>query len=67
MKIAYDCKLYRPACVLLQAALGGEQYVAYAFEPRHWLVSPTPDMAVYEATPEQLARLVELTDRHAKD
>ncbi len=58
MRIAYDCKLGRPACVLLQAALGGDRHVAHRFPAESWLVDLTPDMKVYEVLPGELSELV---------
>jgi len=58
-KIAFDCNLIRPGCVLLQAALGGESSLAQRFPTESWLLSPTPDLQVYEATDEQIEMLVE--------
>lgn len=59
MKVAFDVTLMRPACVVLQAGLGAEPSVAHAFDSRDWLVSITPNMKVYEVTPEQLTQLVD--------
>lgn len=61
--IVYDTQLFRPACVLLQAALGGTPSVAHLFPSETWLVHPTPDMTLYEATDEQLENLVQVTKR----
>jgi len=57
IKIVFDITLGRPACALLQAAMGGDQVVAQAFPSEAWLLTPTPDMALYEVTPEQLQAL----------
>lgn len=59
MKIAYDCELKRPACVLVAAGMGADSNLAHYFDPQDWLLSPTPALKVYECTPEQLAKLVE--------
>ncbi len=61
MKIAFDATLMRPGCVLIQAALGGDSTVAHLFPLDSWLLAPTDDMKVYETTPEQAERLVEMT------
>ncbi len=61
MKIAYDCELKRPACALVAAGMGADSTLAQYFHPQDWLLSPTPTMAVYECTPEQLAKLIEMT------
>jgi len=57
----FDAKLMRPGCVLLQAAMGGDQYVVSEFfPPETWLVFPTPDLATYPMpTREQLKALAE--------
>jgi hypothetical protein len=61
-KIAYDTKLKRPGCVLLQAAMGCKPEVAHPFEPSTWLIHPTPDLKVYPLTPEILEKLVIMTN-----
>jgi hypothetical protein len=60
MRIAFDTRLRRPGCVLVQAALGAS--VPGTLFQRHfphetWLVSPTEDMRVYPVTEEQLVLL----------
>lgn len=59
--ILYDVKLRRPACILLQVAVGAsvttDDLSRFTAE---WLTSPTPDMAKYEVTPEQLSRLQQM-------
>jgi len=57
-RIVFDAKVKRPACVLLQAALGGDIHVARRFPAESWLISPTPDMKLYSATDEQIELLV---------
>lgn len=66
MKIAYDTKLMRPACVLLSAVCGVDSEAAYWFDSKHWLLAPTPDLKVYEVTEAELRTLVILTEGHAK-
>lgn len=61
-KIAYDVKLMRPGCVLLQAAFRCDSQVAHAFDPQDWLLAPTPDLKVYPLRDDaQLKQLVEMT------
>lgn len=60
-QIAYDVKLHRPGCVLLQAAYGCDGQVAHSFDPESWLLAPTPDLKVYPLTPEILEQLVRIT------
>lgn len=61
MKIVFDVKLKRPGCALLQAAYGGTPGIHRYFPVETWLLAPTPDMAAYEATPEQLEKLVTMS------
>lgn len=58
MKIAFDIDKMKPACVLLQAAMGGDPEAANAFNSKHWLIAPTEGMKVYPVTDEQLRALV---------
>lgn len=58
MKIVFDIGLMRPACVLVQAALGGDPEVAHRFPLNSWLLAPTDGMKVYELTEEQIPILV---------
>jgi hypothetical protein len=61
MKVAYDCQLKRPACVLIAAAMGADSNLANHFDTEDWLLAPTPGMGVYECTQDQLEQLVEMT------
>lgn len=54
MKLAFDIKLMRPACVLVGADPEGSK----KFDAETWLLTPTPDMRVYDTTPEQLQALI---------
>lgn len=46
--IVYDCRLFRPACVLIQAARGGaDNDITCRFPAELWLTNWTPDMKVY--------------------
>lgn len=63
MKIAFDTKLRRPACVILQAVMGGDPYVGNRFPSETWLLFPTPDMKVYEATDTQIDQLIEMSKK----
>jgi hypothetical protein len=62
MKIVFDTKLKRPACVLLQAAMGGDPQLANLFPSESWLLSVTPDMGLYTVTPEQLPKIIKTTE-----
>lgn len=64
-KIAYDTVLKRPGCVLIQAALGGDSRLASEFETKYWLLAPTDNMAVFEVTPEQMKKLIKITEQGA--
>ena len=66
MTIAYDCKLIRPGCAILQAILGGSPGIANKFSSESWLVHPTPDMKVYQVTDEQLKNLIRITNAAQK-
>lgn len=59
MKLCFDIKLRRPGCVLLAAATGADVALAQQFNSKTWLVSPTPDLRVYEVTPEEFAKILE--------
>lgn len=61
MKIAYDAVLKQPGCVLIQAVMGGNiPNFAALFPGESWLLSPTPDMKLYEVTEDQLKILVRM-------
>lgn len=64
MKVLYDTKLMRPGCVLMAAVFSANTHAPQKFDTRDWLLSPTPDMKVYETTPEQLTQLVKMTEQH---
>ncbi len=59
MKIAFDIDVMKPGCPLIQAAMGGSPGIANHFSAEDWQIAPTPGMAVYEVTPEQLIQLIE--------
>lgn len=63
-KVAFDIKLMRPGCAILQALFGAEPTIADKFDTKTWLVGPTPEMKAYEVTPEELKKLVQYV--HAK-
>ena len=62
MLIAYDISEMRPGCALIQVGMSATTGIASHFDTRHWLLAPTPGMSVYPVTPEQLKRLVEMTE-----
>lgn len=59
--LAYDMKLKRPGCVLLQATLGGSSQAAQIFNHHDWLLSPTPDLKLYSLPVNRLKEVVEIT------
>lgn len=65
--IAYDMKLKRPGCVLLQAVMGGTKGVADSFPAELWLTALTPDLKLYTLTRGQLKDAVDVTVRHARE
>lgn len=58
MKIAYDIKLMRPGCAIIQSALGGSPEIKNLFPVETWLEAPTEDMKVYEVSEKQLEELI---------
>lgn len=62
MKIAYDTKLKRPGCAIVQAAFNCDPRVANKFPTEVWLTSPTPEMRVYDANEDQMAYLVKIAE-----
>ncbi len=67
MKLAYDIKLKRPACVLVAAGMGACTKAAGRFPVETWLLHPTPDMAVYETSEVQLEYLVRKAREDVKE
>lgn len=65
-QIVFDVELRRPACVLLQAAYGVDSSVVYDFPANTWLTFPTKGMRVYEATDEQIEKLIEISTEAVK-
>lgn len=59
-RIVYDPMLKQPGCILLQVAMGGT-VSAEDIMLMDWLTFPTPTMAVFEVTPEQLERLKKIS------
>jgi len=61
-KIAFDPVLKRPGCALIQAAMGCNPTIAQAFPSETWLVMPTDHMQVFEATEDQLVKLIAMAE-----
>jgi hypothetical protein len=59
-KLAYDLKLRKVGCVILQAVMGGDRNIAHRIGTEHWLTSLTPDLRVYQMTDEEVEQLVKL-------
>lgn len=60
--IVFDCTLRRPACPLLQSAMGGDTSLCGLFPAGSWLINPTPDMKVYRASREQIDKLIAMVE-----
>jgi hypothetical protein len=58
MRVVFDTQLRRPACAILQAALGGDANIATLFPSESWLTSPTDDMSCFEVDERQLGILI---------
>lgn len=61
MKFLIDTKLKRPACVLLQAAAGTDIHDfqrLFGGDSTNWLVAPTPNMAIIDATEQQWRKFI---------
>lgn len=61
--LAYDLVLMRPACVLVAQMKGADTKVPHLFPVDSWLLSPTPDLKLYETSPEQLIKVIEKTEQ----
>jgi hypothetical protein len=57
-KIVFDTELCRPACALLQAAMGGDRHMASLFPVESWLIAPTSAMRCFKINDDQLGILV---------
>jgi hypothetical protein len=63
--VAYDLTLKRPACMTLQAVMGGTRGIASRFHSQTWLLTKTKDMQLYPLDDYgQLAKLVQITEKH---
>jgi hypothetical protein len=67
-RLAYDLKLLRPGCVLLQAAMGGSVMLANRFPAESWLLTPTEDMKVYDNIPdEDIEKMIMFASKMARE
>jgi hypothetical protein len=66
-RIVFDTKLNRPACVLLQGALGGDPKLAQFFPTETWLLAPTPDMQSFPYEDWMLPQLLAKTEAAMKE
>jgi hypothetical protein len=57
--LVFDLTLCRPACVLLQAALGGSPGISLMFPAETWLVGMTPNLKAYAISEPDLKDAVE--------
>lgn len=65
--MVFDVERKRPACVLLQACLGGDMSVVKEFPSETWLVSPTPGMRRVEVeSKEVLLKAIEVAVKATK-
>lgn len=62
VQIAFDTKLRRPGCAIVQASFGCDPSVSHHFETDTWLLTPTPNMGVFTATPDQLDKLIDMAN-----
>ena len=60
MRILFDRTLKRPGCVMLQVACGCGLQAALMFDSEDWLLTPTPDMRVYEVTEDEVVELAKM-------
>lgn len=61
--ITFDRTLRKPACVILQAVMGGNSSVAgRLFTANSWLVNPTPDMKTYRAPLSEWKRVAKIVN-----
>lgn len=67
IKLLFDVKLMRPACVLLQAVAGGDgSFLNQHFSSERWLVSPTDGMKLMSETREQWMKVIAKIENEAK-
>jgi hypothetical protein len=63
VKIAFDCKLRKPGCVIVQAMFGADNSLAgQLFNVESWLLAPTPDMHVYNLPLSHWKRVAEVVN-----
>ena len=54
----------RPGCILIAAGLGADSSVSSRFDPKYWLLHPTPDMGVYDITETELQQLIQRVENN---
>jgi hypothetical protein len=62
LTIAFDLEKMRPACILLQAAMGATctlEILEFLF-PDNWLLTPTEGMRLYNTSIEELKKISKL-------
>lgn len=65
--LAYDLETRQVGCAVVQAAMGGNVPNRILDEIRPWATAPTPGMKVYRMTGHDLALLVALHRKEARD
>ena len=65
--IAYDPKLKRPGCAIIQAALGATipRELFDKFPAETWIAHITPDLGLRPVTKEQIEQLIEMSKEAA--
>jgi len=66
IRLVVDTEQRRPACVLLQAAYGGDAGAVSMFDPGTWLVAPTPAMQMFAGTREQWSEFAKVVNAKAR-
>lgn len=64
MKVLFDVQEMKVGCVLLQAVYGGDRNICVDLDTQYWFLHPTPNMKLYEVTPEQRKMLIEKVKAH---
>ena len=68
--IAYDMKLKRPGCALLQSTYGAsiESFELQKFDVKNWVLAPTDNMRLYTLkTKQELERAIIITQDENKE
>lgn len=60
-KALYDPNTGKIACVLVQAAMGGNSFIPNLFKTDDWELTPTPNMKMMSATRSQWDQIAKMT------